>query len=444
MNQKEKAFKIIETLENNGYEAFIIGGAIRDELLGLIPKDYDITTNAKPDEVKQVFSDFRIIDTGLKHGTVSIIFDDDFFEITTYRKDGIYEDCRRPKEIFYTESIIEDLSRRDFTCNAIAWNGREFIDPYGGIEDLKLGILQTVGDPNDRFREDALRMLRAVRIALEKNMFLHHNTRNSIIRNKNLLHQISRERIREEFNKIIFSNYGIKNLISLSLIDVIFPEIKEMFNVDQNNPYHIYDVGNHTIRSMNFYEGDDLSIKLALLFHDIGKIDTRTTDEDGIDHFYKHSLYSEIYAEKFLKKYKYDNQTIENVLILIRCHDIELFDVPSKKQIKKMLNLIGFENFEKLLIVKECDIKAQYSKYLNRLDNIKIIRNMMEEIKNENEAFSIKDLAINGDDLISFGLKEGKQIGMILNNVLELVIEDKLKNSKIDIMNYIHNLLDNA
>ena len=225
MNQKEKAFKIIETLENNGYEAFIIGGAIRDELLGLIPKDYDITTNAKPDEVKQVFSNFRIIDTGLKHGTVSIIFDDDFFEITTYRKDGIYEDCRRPKEIFYTESIIEDLSRRDFTCNAIAWNGREFIDPYGGIEDLKLGILQTVGDPNDRFREDALRMLRAVRIALEKNMFLHHNTRNSIIRNKNLLHQISRERIREEFNKIIFSNYGIKNLISLSLIDVIFPEI---------------------------------------------------------------------------------------------------------------------------------------------------------------------------------------------------------------------------
>ncbi|SFC22197.1 CCA tRNA nucleotidyltransferase [Clostridium uliginosum] len=418
---------VLDTLINNGYEAYIVGGCVRDSVLGKSPKDWDITTKAKPDEVIELFK--KVILTGIKHGTVTVMIGKEGYEVTTYRNDGEYEDNRHPKQVEFVSNLKEDLARRDFSINAMAYNEQDgLVDYFNGVEDLKSKIIKTVGEPKKRFCEDALRMLRAIRFSAQLDFDISNDTLLSIRTLKDNIKNISKERIREEFNKMLVSNTkSIEVLKETGLLEYIIPYINKTYDFEQNNPYHIYNLYEHTLLSTKLIE-NKLYLKLTMLLHDLGKLKTKTSDENNISHFYGHAKESVLMAEKALKDLKYDNDTINKVTTLIKYHDSTL---KTKLSVKRMLNKIGEDLLRDLIKVQRADVLAQNPIYeKDRILNLVNVENKLNDIIEQSECVNLKDLEINGQDLINIGFNKGKEIGQILNYLLDLVIETPNLNNK--------------
>lgn len=435
----KKVNYIINKLEANGFEAFAVGGCIRDSLLFKTPQDWDITTSAKPEEVMNIFH--KTIPTGLQHGTITVVLEEESFEVTTYRTEGDYIDNRHPSEVNFVSSLDEDLSRRDFTINAMAYSeNRGLKDPFKGLEDLKNHIIRCVGEPNKRFQEDALRMLRAIRFKCQLNFEIEQETLASIKLNNRLIKNISFERIRDELCKILLSETPSDGFILLkdtNMLEIVLPELKQCLGFNQHNPHHDKDVFHHILEVVD-YCPKDLILRLSALLHDISKPQCFSLDEKGIGHFYGHNVGSVEKAEEILKRLKFDNNTIDRVKILVKEHSMELNEAKTST-IKKFISRVGMENIDRLLELKKADLKA-HSHAMDYTD----IFNIEERIKNiisSKEPLSIKDLSISGKDIISLGINPGKEIGIILNKLLELVLENPDLNSKDKLIDYAERML---
>ena len=425
----EKVQKIIKTLQEHGYDAYAVGGCVRDSLLQRSPADWDITTSAKPLKVKELFR--RTVDTGLKHGTVTVMEGKEGFEVTTYRIDGEYEDSRHPKEVIFTADLKEDLRRRDFTINAMAYNDRTgLVDIFGGIEDLRGHVVRCVGNAEERFTEDALRILRAVRFSAQLGFSIEEETKKAAKELAPTLRKISAERIQTELVKLVTSPHPeyLRTAYELGITEIILPEFDAAMRTEQNTPHHCYNTGDHTLKAMESVRADKI-LRLALLFHDLGKAQTRTTDDQGRDHFYGHPQKSEELAKKRLRRLRFDNDTIKKVSMLVRFHECPWECTP--KSIRKALSRTDAQLFPLLIEMRRADVMAQ-SEYrreekLSRLDKIEEI---YREIIRKQECISIKMLAVTGKDLIEAGMKPGKELGDTLDKFLEMVLEDPEKNSK--------------
>lgn len=432
------ALYIIETLEEKGYEAYVVGGCVRDMIMNRTPNDWDITTSAKPEEVKQVFS--RTYDTGIQHGTVTVIVDEEHYEVTTYRIEGEYKDSRRPESVSFVEDITLDLSRRDFTMNAIAYHPvRGFVDPYNGKKHIEEGFIKSVRDAKERFTEDALRILRAVRFSAQLGFIIDENTIKGIKACKQLLANISKERIRDEFLKICLSDRpeAINELYELGLLEYIVPQFIAAYDTPQNHPHHIYNVAQHTIVAMKHTPKDQV-LRLSVLLHDIGKPICRTTDAKGKDHFYGHPEESAQIAKAVLKELRLDNQTIKEVTLLVNYHDYHLRTKITKIYIKEILKVMGEALFDKLLLINEADARAQNpDKLMMKLGQIENVRNLKEEIIVNHECYNLKMLAINGADLIKEGIPAGKAVGEALETTLKYVMKHAEYNTKEQLLDYI-------
>ncbi len=423
----EKVNIIIKSLESKGFEAYAVGGCVRDSLLGITPFDWDITTNALPCDIKNIFP--KTFDTGIKHGTVSVLIDDEIFEVTTFRCDGDYIDNRRPESVSFTKSLNEDLKRRDFTINSMAYNETSgIVDYFDGLSDLKNKIIRCVGDADTRFSEDSLRILRAVRFAAQKGFDIEEKTLESIKRNGELIKNLSAERIISEITKIVVSDpFKIKDLYNLGVLKFIMPEMCLCFETKQNIKWHIYDVGIHSLNVVkNLPEKPYL--KFSGLMHDWGKPHTKGKNEEGEDTFRNHAKVSIELAEKFLNRFKFSNADKDKILRLIKYHDREI--IPEKKYVKRAINCVGEDIFLDLINLKRADCLSQNLELTSpRL----AVYDKYEEIYNEvisgNEAFSVKKLKINGKDLINLGFN-GKKIGDTLKILLEKVIDDPELNKK--------------
>ena len=428
--------RALSMLEDAGYEAFIVGGCVRDALRGITPKDYDITTSALPEETKSVFRDCRVIETGIQHGTVTVMMDGMPLEITTYRTEGTYSDNRHPDSVSFTASLREDVARRDFTMNAIAYSPvRGLIDHFGGAEDIRGGIIRCVGDPDTRFREDALRMMRGIRFASALGFAIEENTAAAIRENKERISAVSAERIRVELTKLL-CGANVKNVLMdwWDVLGVVIPEILPMHGFDQRTPYHIYDVWEHTAVAVS--ETPPVThLRLSALLHDIGKPPSFFTDEKGVGHFYGHPAVSEKMAEEILARLKYDNVTRRRVVTLVREHDriIE----PTETAVKRALSRLTPEVFFNLLIIKRADNLAQSPNYRDRLATYDRIESMAQDILERNECISVATLAVNGGDLIAIGMKPGKEIGEMLSLLLEQVIRGDLANDRYELLTYV-------
>lgn len=430
------AQNIIDTLEASGYEAYVVGGCVRDSLLGIVPHDWDICTSAVPSEIESCFEDRRVVETGLQHGTVTIIEDGVSYEVTTFRIDGKYSDSRHPDKVTYTKDIDSDLSRRDFTFNAMAYNERVgLIDPFGGAFDLIRGEISCVGNANDRFKEDALRIMRALRFASTYGFTISERTNEAIHINKKLLNNIAAERIREELCKIVMGKGVLGVLLNYSdIIATIIPEIEPCIGFQQNNPYHQYTVYDHIAHAVSNYSGDDQSVKLALLLHDIGKPLCYTEDEKG-GHFYGHGAYCHDVAEKVMERLRFDNRTSDEVLTLVLYHDAII--EPTTKAIKRWLNKIGPQRFCQLMDVRMADILAHTKgTQTSRIDKGNMVKAVLEQVIEEEQCFSISDLAINGHDIMDLGVSEGKRVGEILKKLLDAVIAEVIENEHTALVEY--------
>lgn len=425
----EDVKKIIEIIEKAGYEAYAVGGCVRDSLLLRNPNDWDITTSAKPEKVKELFK--KTIDTGIEHGTVTVMMHHVGYEVTTYRIDGEYEDARHPKNVTFTSNLIEDLKRRDFTINAMAYNDRSgIVDAFDGISDLEKGIIRAVGNPRERFDEDALRMMRAVRFSAQLGYSIEEDTKKAIQELSINLQKISAERIQVELVKLVSSNHPekMRDLYETGITAVILPEFDKAMVTAQNNPHHCYTVGEHIIQSMAASDADK-NIRLAMLYHDIGKPACLTTDEKGIDHFYGHPEVSGQICKASLRKLKFDNDTIHTVVQLVTHHDYQI--LPEKKYVRRAMNRIGKDIFPLLLKVKQADLHAQSTYHREeKQEKLDEICALYKEIVQENECVDLKGLAVTGSDLIAWGMKPGRELGEMLSQLLAVVIDDPGKNQK--------------
>lgn len=429
----EQVKTIIEKLEENGYEGFAVGGCVRDALLFRIPDDWDITTSAKPEQVKALFK--RTVDTGIQHGTVTVLLDREGFEVTTYRIDGEYEDSRHPREVCFTSNLTEDLKRRDFTINAMAYSEkRGLVDEFDGVEDLKQGIIRCVGNPEERFSEDALRILRAVRFAAQLGFQIEEETFLAIRRLAPHLSHISAERIQTELLKLIVSPHPetLRLAYEAGITAVILPEFDRMMETPQNNPHHILNVGEHTLKALQEVRADKV-LRLSVLCHDFGKAETRTTDESGTDHFYVHAEVSSQMAKDLLKRLKLDNETLYQVEKLVKYHDYH--PGTNARSVRKAIYKIGEDLFPKLLEVQRADVLAQSTyQQEEKLNDLKCIEELYHRILEEKQCLSLKDLAVTGRDLIQAGMKPGKELGTCLQKLLEIVLEDPEKNNKEELL----------
>ncbi len=420
---------ILETLHKHRHQAFIVGGCVRDCILGKVPVDWDIATDALPEVVKQLFP--KTVDTGIKHGTVTVMIDKSSYEVTTYRIDGKYLDFRKPDSVSFTSLIEEDLSRRDFTINAIAYNPLEGIaDPFGGISDIEAGVIRTVGDPDKRFSEDALRMLRAVRFSAQLGFAIDESTLRAIEKNSRLIENISGERIRDELTKTLLSDnpFCFSILMDTKLIKYTLPEFEPCFLTDQNNPYHAYNVAVHTLHSVANIEKENV-LKWTMLFHDMGKPGTKTTDKRGIDHFYSHQQLSIKLAKEAMLRLRFDKKSMDRILLLVKCHDMSI--KAEYKSVRKAMCKVGEDVFEDLLKVMEADKMAQNPKLLDeRKRTFTRIWEIYTDIRVKGQCTSLKTLAVNGDDLIAMGVRPGKGIKELLDSLLEKVIEEPELNKK--------------
>ena len=438
------ALCIIDMIEKAGFEAYIVGGCVRDLLMDREPHDWDITTSAKPEEVKKIFR--RTYDTGIKHGTVTVILNEEHYEVTTYRIEGEYKDFRRPTEVSFVDDITLDLSRRDFTMNAIAYHPvRGFVDPYKGQEDIQKGLIRSVRSATERFTEDALRILRAVRFSAQLGFKIEEDTLQGIEQCKTLLTHISKERIRDEFLKVCLSPRPdhISELNTLGLLEYIIPEFIKAYETPQNHPHHIYNVAEHTIVAMQNIE-PTVRLRLTMLLHDIGKIATRTTDKHGIDHFYNHPKKSVQIEEKVLKELKLDNRMIKEVGMLIHFHDYHIKHTIDKVYVKKMLREIGPELFDELLKVQAADAKAQNLEKLEpKLALIEKQRRLKEEVLAKDEPYQKSMMHLTGSDLMEAGIPKGKEIGWLLDKALDKIIHKPEYNNKEQLVEYCKKLYEN-
>ena len=437
------AARIIDRIEAAGYEAYVVGGCVRDSILGRTPQDWDITTSATPDRVKALFP--RTVDTGLQHGTVTVMMDREGFEVTTYRIDGEYEDSRHPKEVVFTPNLEEDLRRRDFTINAMAYNDTEgLVDLYGGIEDINAGIIRCVGDPMERFTEDALRILRAVRFSAQLGYRIEDGTRAAIRQIAPNLARISAERISAELSKILTSPHPdyLRDAYELGLTRVFFPEFDVAMTTRQNHPHHRYTVGEHLLHALMQVEPDRTQ-RLAVLLHDIGKPTVRSVDENGIDHFYFHARVSARMSEEILRRWKFDNDTIRMVTKLVQYHDEGFATEPTIKNVRKMIAKIGQDAFPALFAVQRADILAQ-SDYqrTEKLERSRRREELYRQICEEKQCVSVKMLAVNGKDLQEVGIAPGPRMGELLQELLNVVLEDPECNTREQLLEIAAGMCD--
>lgn len=451
---------ILEKLNNAGYEAYSVGGCVRDSILGRTPDDWDITTSAKPEETKALFP--KTIDTGIQHGTVTVMRNQVGYEVTTYRIDGEYEDSRHPKEVIFTADLLEDLKRRDFTINAMAYNHLAeneseddtettrdnsksgLVDAFGGIEDIENKIIRCVGNPIHRFEEDALRMMRAVRFSAQLGYVIEEETKKAIKVLAGNLANISAERIQVELVKLLVSDHPdyLRTAYETGMTKVFFPEFDKMMETKQNNPHHIYSVGEHTLHSLNYVRNDKV-LRLSMLLHDVGKPESLQKDETGRDHFHGHPELGEEMARKILRRLRFDNDTISKVCKLVKFHDQKLSLRPTK--LRKAIVKIGPELFPLLLEVKEADMLAQSNyKRDEKETELEEIRKVYRKILEDKDCLSLKDLAVCGKDLIEQGMKPGKELGETLQKLFEFTLENPEKNKKEALMEYLNVIKKNT
>ncbi len=425
----ENVEKIINTLEAAGFEAYAVGGCVRDSILNREPNDWDITTSASPEQTKSLFK--KTFDTGIKHGTVSVLLDHVIYEVTTYRIDGEYADSRHPDSVTFTDKLSEDLLRRDFTINAMAYNPqRGLVDLYGGQEDIKKGIIRCVGNAEDRFSEDALRILRALRFSAQLGYDIDEETKLAIKKLAPNLSKISAERIQTELVKLLVSDHPerLRLAYELGVTKVFLPEFDVMMETGQNNPHHCYSVGEHTIVVMENIRNDRV-LRLAALFHDMGKPATKTTDENGIDHFKKHPYVGAKMAKDVMHRLKFDNDTISKVSRFVEFHDWTIEANP--KYIRRYINHIGEDCFPEIFEINEADRIAQSDyKKEQKIAQLNELREAYEEVVRNKDCVSLKTLAVSGKDLIELGIKPGPEIGAILERLLAAVIDDPSLNTK--------------
>ncbi len=425
---------IIDTIMEAGYEAFAVGGCIRDSILGREPDDWDITTSASPYQVKELFR--RTIDTGIQHGTVTVMIDKEGYEVTTYRIDGEYEDSRHPKEVIFTANLEEDLKRRDFTINAMAYNEKTgLVDIFEGMKDITRKVIRCVGSPMERFTEDALRMMRAVRFSAQLGYRIEEETAKAITDLAPNLTKISAERIQTELVKLVTSPHPdyLRIAYETGITAVILPEFDKCMQTQQKNPHHCYTVGEHTLHAMCYIRAEK-ALRLAMLFHDIGKPSCLTVDEEKIAHFYGHPTVSEEMTGNILHRLKFDNDTIYTVKKLVKYHDYEV--EPAPKYVRRAIAKIGEDIFPLLFEVKKADIAAQSDyKREEKLVRLAQIEEIYQEILAKKECVSLKTLTVSGKDLITeVGMKPGKELGEVLKELLELVIEEPSLNEKATLL----------
>jgi len=435
----EKVNFIINKLQEHGYEGYAVGGCVRDAMLSRIPQDWDITTSAKPEEVKALFR--HTIDTGIQHGTVTVMLEHEGFEVTTYRIDGEYEDARHPKEVQFTSNLLEDLKRRDFTINAMAYNAKDgLVDAFDGLGDLQRGIIRCVGVAEERFTEDALRMLRAVRFAAQLGFEIETNTKEAIKKLAPNLAKVSAERIQMELVKLLTSPHPeeIRTAWETGLTKVFLPEFDKMMETGQNHPHHKYSVGEHTIVALQNAAPKKI-LRLTMLFHDMAKPVCKTTDENGIDHFFGHQPKGGEMAKSILRRLKFDNDTTNRVSKLVVCHDSR--PEPTEKAIRKAVFKNGTEQYPLLFEVQRADVLAQSE--FQREEKLKMIDLYEKEYKNiitKKQCLSLKELAVKGADLIALGMQPGKEIGETLQKLLEIVLEEPELNTKEKLIEQVHKM----
>ena len=439
MDLPEQVRRALARLEGAGYEAFVVGGAVRDYVRGAdTGTDWDITTSALPEETEAVFSGCRVIETGIKHGTVTVLPDGEPLEITTYRVDGGYSDHRHPDEVRFTRSLREDLRRRDFTMNAMAYSPRTgVVDPFGGQADLAAGVVRCVGEPDRRFQEDALRILRALRFASVLGMHIHPDTARAARDNRALLAAVAAERVRSELTKLLCGADAERVLLEFpDILSVPLPEIGAMVGFDQHNPHHDRDIWAHTAAVTAAIQAQPV-LRWAALLHDVGKPPCFSLAEDGVGHFYGHAGESARMADGILRRLRFDTDSREEIVRLIRYHDLPI--QPERKPVKRLMNKLGPDTVRRLIELHKADTRGQSAVCAGRIAEYDAVAAVLDEILNEKECFSLRNLAVNGTDMTALGLT-GRDIGRTLNACLTAVMEEKLPNERGALLEYAEQL----
>ena len=420
----------INLLQSAGFAAYAVGGCVRDSLLGKTPNDWDITTSAKPEDMKSVFADFHCIDTGIKHGTVTVVIDGEPLEITTFRLDGEYEDNRHPKSVTFTSDLGADLGRRDFTVNAMAYSKKtETVDLFGGQNDLKNGIIRCVGDPDRRFNEDALRILRALRFASALDFEIEEKTAQSLLKNRALLGNISEERIAKELLKLVCGK-GAKRILTdfAPVLFEILPELQPMYKNSHDNPHHCYDIYEHTLIAVESIDPEP-TLRFAMLLHDCGKPAVKKFDENGVAHFYGHQRISAEISAQILARLKVSNKFRDEILFLVSNHDRwELYE--NTEKMPRYLSKFGLDGVLNLLKVMRADVLAQSPEYRYRLDQIADAEETAKNLAAQKPCLSLSELQINGRTLMDIGIPQGRKLGAVLAQLLDEVIDGVTKNTQ--------------
>lgn len=433
----EKVRFIIKTIEQAGYEAYAVGGCVRDSILKREPDDWDITTSADPQTVKSLFR--RTIDTGIQHGTVTVMLDKEGFEVTTYRIDGKYEDSRHPSEVIFTPSLEEDLKRRDFTINAMAYNEEKgLIDLYDGIKDIERQQIRCVGDPRERFHEDALRIMRAVRFCAQLGYELDPDTAAAVKELAPTLSKISAERIQTELLKLVLSPHPDYLLLAYryGVTAVVLPEFDRCMETEQKNPHHCYTVGEHTLTAMQAAPCDRV-VRLTMLFHDFGKPLTMTEDEQGVRHFHEHAAVSEKLASQILHRLRFDNDTIRRVSRLVLYHDYGNNVTPTPAIVRRAVYKVGEDLFLQLLQVRQADLDAQSAyKKEEKQECLDQWKEAYHDLLERQECVSLKTLAVTGKDLLDAGMQPGREVGETLQKMLQMVLDNPQMNEKEALLKY--------
>ena len=442
MNIPQYVNDALITLEKAGFEAYLVGGCVRDSLLGISPNDWDVCTVATPEQIQAVFAHNVVIPTGIQHGTVTVICNDIPLEITTYRTESEYHDHRHPETVTFVKTIEEDLSRRDFTVNAIAYHpSRGIVDPYDGVSDLKSRTLRAVGNPRKRFEEDALRILRAFRFACVYGFDIEECTKTAMLDRADLLQHVAAERIQSELKRLLMGAYVRVAVHELyPILFSVLPELEACRGVDQHSPYHCFDVLVHSISCVGQAQ-PDLSVRLAALLHDIGKPICFTIDSQGVGHFFGHASISKDLAHDALSRLRFDSKTIEEVCILIQYHDVVI--EATRPTVRRWLNKLGVDRFRKLLAVKKADTLAQNPELIpDRIQKIETLQEILNSILEEQACFCIRDLDVNGNDIQSLGIVQGPAVGRCLQWLLEEVMEQRIPNIKQELLDAVRKKLD--
>lgn len=430
MDMPKNVDTAINLLQSAGFEAYAVGGCVRDSLLGKTPNDWDITTSAKPEDMKSVFADFHCIDTGIKHGTVTVVIDGEPLEITTFRLDGEYEDNRHPKSVTFTSNLGADLGRRDFTVNAMAYSKMTgTVDLFGGENDLKNKIIRCVGDPDRRFNEDALRILRALRFASALDFEIEEKTAQSLLKNRALLGNISEERIAKELLKLVCGK-GAKRILTdfAPVLFEILPELQPMYKNSHDNPHHCYDIYEHTLIAVESIDPEP-TLRFAMLLHDCGKPAVKKFDENGVAHFYGHQRISAEISAQILARLKVSNKFRDEILFLVSNHDRwELYE--NTEKMPRYLSKFGLDGVLKLLKVMRADVLAQSPEYRYRLDQIADAEEIAKNLAAQKPCLSLSELQINGRTLMDIGIPQGRKLGAVLAQLLDEVIDGVTKNTQ--------------